>query len=290
MQFVFQGTLDELKDLIRKKACALHRSIVVYHNDPALLQIGFLRLGHSGGRFFAAKVSVENNRIILDGEIKNLTTRIPDADTRSFFQKLRDTLFGLTVLYVFLALIPWAVWSIFRIPHPWIAFLIPALVLLTLQLPPLFHRGERTFDAEDSSFLRFMTMVTTGEITIPSNSQELYSMLLHTPGLHSFPKIKDNVITWELYENVFVEAAVSEHDTLIDIIHKSTFLGSYMHWHPDREEIYEELCALGKKGNILVLRKTLGGSETYYIGESDKYPFSPTKKRHWGKLIYLKQK
>ena len=55
MQFVFNGTLEEFKSTIRTKAQALNKDIVVYHNDPNTLEIGFQRLGHSGGRFFAAK-------------------------------------------------------------------------------------------------------------------------------------------------------------------------------------------------------------------------------------------
>lgn len=290
MQFVFNGTLEELKDAIRAKACALHKDIVIYHKEPDILQIGFQRLGHSGGRFFVAGITQENGTVSLDGEIENLTASMPSTDTRSMFQKIRDTLLGLVFIYVFLALIPWTIWSMFSIPYPWISFAIPAVILVILQILPLLHRGERNFKSEDSRFLRFMTMVSSGEITIPTNSQELHKMLLNTPGLHSFPQLKDDVITWDLYDKVYVQTSISEHDTIIDILHRNAFFGSYMHWHPDHEEIYEELLALGKKGNILVLRKFLNGTETYYVGKPDEYRFSAKKKWHWGKLIYLEQK
>lgn len=290
MQFAFNGTLNEFKNTITKKAVLLHKDIVVYHPAPDVLHIGFHRLGHSGGRFFIANITEENENLILDGEIKNLTSRIPSADTRSTFQKIRETLFGLVIVYVFLALIPWIIWSVFEIPHPWISFLIPAIIILLLQIPPLFHRGQKSFDAEDSSFLLFMTMVTSRKITIPVNSQELYKMLANSQGLHSLPQIKDDVITWELYDGVCIEASISEYDTIIDIVQNNAFHDSYTHWHPDLEEMYEELYKLGKAGNILVLRKTLFGIETYYIGEPDKYRFPAKKKWHWGRLIYLSQK
>ena len=66
-------------------------------------------------------------------------------------------------------------------------------------------------------------------------------MLINTDGLHSFPQIENDIITWELYGNIYVQASISEYDTIIDIIHKNTLHGSYMHWHPDIEEMYEEL-------------------------------------------------
>ena len=140
MQFVFYGTLDELKDSIRTRAKAFHKDIVIYQYDPTVLQIGFLRLGHSGGRFFVANITEENESITLDGEIKNLNTTMPNTDTRNLFQKIRDMAFGLVVLYVFLALIPWLIWSIFDIPHPWISFLIPVAIIVAFELVHIFNK------------------------------------------------------------------------------------------------------------------------------------------------------
>lgn len=195
---------------------------------------------------------------------------------------------------MFLALIPWLIWSIFDIPHPWISFAIPAAIIATFELVYLFNKlfckGERSFDKEDDSFLQFMSMISSGEVIVPLNTQELYRMLINTDGLHSFPQIENDTITWELYDNIYVEASISEYDTIIDIIHKNALRGSYMHWHPDIEEMYEELYNIGKKGNILVLRKWLSGTEIYYLGSPDRYQFSKSKKWHWGKLIYLEQK
>ena len=294
MQFVFNGTLENLKENIRKRATAFHKDIVIYQYKPTVLQIGLLRLGHSGGRFFVANITEENNSVILDGEIKNLNTSMPNKDTRNIFQKIRDTVLGFTFLYVFLALVPWIIWSVFDIPHPWISFFIPVAIIVAFELVYLFNKifckGERSFDKEDDGFLQFMTMICSGEVTVPLNTQELYRMLINTDGLHSFPQMENDTITWELYDNIYVEASISEYDTIIDIIHKNILYGSYMHWHPDIEEIYEELYNIGKKGNVLVLRKLLSGTQIYYLGAPDKYRFDKNKKWHWGRLIYLEQK
>lgn len=115
-------------------------------------------------------------------------------------------------------------------------------------------------------------------------------MLINTEGLQSFPKIENDTIIWELYDNACVEASINEYDTIIDIVNRNALHGSYMHWHPSVEEMYEELYNIGKKGNILVLRKLFAGTQIYYLGSPDKYRFSKSKSWHWGKLTYLEQK
>ncbi|MBQ7296209.1 MAG: hypothetical protein IJW86_08490 [Clostridia bacterium] len=94
---------------------------------------------------------------------------------------------------------------------------------------------------------------------------------------------------WKLYKNVYVRAYCDSYDICIDIISNSMLIGSIAHWHPDEDDIFNELYSLGKKGNILVLRRFLT-SGVFYMGEPDKYNFNQKKKWHWGKLIYLEQK
>lgn len=282
MKFVFNGTLDELKETIRAKAKALHKDIVVYHNEPDVLQIGFQRLGHSGGRFFIANVTKKDEKTILTGETKDIFS----YNSNGFLSKVWRYIQEFLLEYLVLGFIPFIVWFCAHTFIPiWVPLLIPVPIMLLLEL-----MSRNRNNAADSAFCKFMTMVTSRDISLPTDSRELYKMLMHTQGLHSFPQLKDDVITWELYDSVYLETYMNEYDTCIDIISKNAFHGSYMHWHPDVEDIYGELCTLGKKGNILVLRKRLGGAETYYIGEPNKYRFSPAKKWHWGKLIYLKQK
>lgn len=281
MQFVFQGTLDELIDTIRTKSKALHKDIVVYHDKPDILRIGFQRLGHSGGRFFVADVLEKDDLVILNGDTRNI-----------FPQKAPEWLYRVwgyidefLLDYLALGFMPWVVWFfVHEYVSIWIPLLFPFPMMVLLEL-----KSRKANANPDDVFYQFMTMVTSGNIAIPTNSQELYNMLMNTQGLHSFPQIKDDMITWELYQNVCVKASISKHDTIIDIVQKNIFQGSYMHWHPELEDMYEELVELGKKGNILVLRKFLNGAEIYYVGEPDKYRFSPKKKWHWGKLVYLKQ-
>lgn len=125
---------------------------------------------------------------------------------------------------------------------------------------------------------------------IPQNTQELYKMIINTSGLHSMPVIDNNILIWDLFEKATVRAYIDSYDTCIAIISKSVPKVYYCHWHPEKDEMYDELCKLGTQGNIIVFRKLIFGTQVYYLGSTDAYHFSPIKKWHWGKLTYLKQK
>ena len=110
------------------------------------------------------------------------------------------------------------------------------------------------------------------------------------PDLHSFPELDGEIIIWKLYKTAYIRAYCDSYDTCIDIINDSIWAGSLTLWHPDEENMLEELYSLGKKGNILVLKKFLYGMGVFNIGEPEKYQFIPKKKWHKVKLINLEQK
>ena len=122
-------------------------------------------------------------------------------------------------------------------------------------------------------------------------TQELYEQLLKLPDLHSYPEIDGEKLIWKLYDNAYVHAYCDSYDTYIGIISTSLSCPS-THWHPDEDDMLDELCSLGKKGNILVLKSFLMGMGTgvFYLGEPEKYRFNKQRKWHWGKLTYLEQK
>ena len=128
-------------------------------------------------------------------------------------------------------------------------------------------------------------------------TKELYDAIICKPDLHSLPDLYDNILIWYLYENAYIQAFCHDGDTSIDIIGNSVFSGSMMHWHPDADDMIDELYTLGKKGNMLVLKKSLWGTSVFYSGLpenfslSDKIPIHFGKKK-WdgGQLVYLEQK
>ena len=120
-------------------------------------------------------------------------------------------------------------------------------------------------------------------------TKELYEKLIQMPNLHSFPKLDGEILIWNLYENAYIHAYCDSYDTCIDVIGTNPLVPS-IHWHPDEDDMLEELYTLGKKGNVLVLKNFLLGTGVFYMGEPEKYAFNPKKKWHWGKITYLKQK
>lgn len=123
------------------------------------------------------------------------------------------------------------------------------------------------------------------------NTKELYEKLLQMPDLHSAPEFDGKELIWKLYDKASICAYCDSYDTYIGVVSTSALCPS-MHWHPDEDDMLDELYALGKMGNILVLRSFAAGMGTgvFYIGEPNKYRFCKNKKWHWGRLIYLEQR
>lgn len=127
-------------------------------------------------------------------------------------------------------------------------------------------------------------------------TKEAYDALICKPDLHSIPELYDNILIWKLYKNAYVQAYCDNGNTCIDIVGGSMLTGSLMHWHPDETDVIDELYSLGKKGNLLVLKKSLFCTSTFYIGPSENYPLSDRSRFHFGmkkwdggRLVYLEQ-
>ena len=122
-------------------------------------------------------------------------------------------------------------------------------------------------------------------------TKELFEQLLEMPDLHSVPELDGEILIWKLYKNAYVRAYCDSYDTCIEII-STSFTCPSTHWHPDEDDMLDELYLLGKKGNILVIKSFLMGMGTgvFYLGEPEKYRFNKKRKWHWGKLTYLEQK
>ena len=121
-------------------------------------------------------------------------------------------------------------------------------------------------------------------------TKELYKELIQMPDLHSTPELDGEILIWKLYENAYVRAYCDSYDTCIDIISNSILIGSLTHWHPDEDDMFDELYSLGQKGNILVIQNSLLFKGVFYKGTPHEYRFDKNKKWHWGKLTYLEQK
>ena len=101
MKFIFNGTLDELIETIHLKAKEYNKDIVIYDNEPNILEIGFQRLSHNGGRFFVANVTDESNKVILDGEIKDVFP----SQKKSKFGRIWSEFTEYLLAYIFLEIL-----------------------------------------------------------------------------------------------------------------------------------------------------------------------------------------
>ncbi len=123
------------------------------------------------------------------------------------------------------------------------------------------------------------------------NTKELYEKMCNTPDLCGIFELKGETIHWSLFEGYNIQVAVDPRDNYFGIDKKIGILSDPItHWHPETDEIYEEVCNIGLKGNVLVIRKNLLCTSVVYMGEEENCPYSAKKKWSWGKILYLKAK
>ena len=162
--------------------------------------------------------------------------------------------------------------------------MFPKLNLNDIMIPECIFitwNYENTFENEDSAL----------KMVIPKSSKELYDMMLQTPDLcGKFELAKNNGnIVWNVHKNIRIQISVNTEDCYLGV-NKMLFgriESSIMHWHPTIFEIYDEVCKIGKRGNVLVLRSTWIGSTLLYAGTKDNCPYLPNQKYLFGKYYYL---
>ena len=152
MQFVFKGTLDELKETIHLKAKEHNKDIVVYNSEPNILEIGFQRLGYSGGRFFIANVTEESNKVILDGEIKDIF----DDQKKTKIGRIWNEFTGYLLAYIFLEILLIIPWIFLRnIISLWIPLILPIIYLIIRHF-----LNKKSDEKLDKAFTEFMSCCT----------------------------------------------------------------------------------------------------------------------------------
>lgn len=132
--------------------------------------------------------------------------------------------------------------------------------------------------------------MNTEEKNSPQTTEELYNMLLETPDLAGKLELEGDAVFWT-FNNFWVYASLDQNEGYIEVnIKKEHWWQSsqLLHWHPMKDEIYKDLCALGNKNNVLVIRSGWLFSDIFYLGKESEYKYTPNKKRHRGRLYYLK--
>lgn len=129
------------------------------------------------------------------------------------------------------------------------------------------------------------------KMIIPQSAEELYGMMLETPDLCGRFELDKSAgsITWNLSENIVIEIGIDTPECYIGInkSHDGKVGGEITHLHPSVFEIYDEICKIGKRGNVTVLRASPVGSALLYAGRKDVCPYPREKKLLLGKYYYL---
>ena len=158
MQFIFNGTLDELKETIYLKAKEYNKDIVIYYNEPNSLEIGFHRLGHNGGRFFIADIIEKSEKTVLKGEIKNVFQNQRKNKIGHLLNELSEYLLAYILLEILL-IIPWIFLK--NIISLWIPLILPVIYLIIRNF--LNKKEEKTLDKDFVEFMTACTVYTTNE-------------------------------------------------------------------------------------------------------------------------------
>lgn len=142
---------------------------------------------------------------------------------------------------------------------------------------------ENAFENEDSPL----------KMLIPESSADLYEMMLQTPDLCGSFELTDDgeKIMWNLYKNIKIEIDVHPQECYFGVNELFGKIESGItHWHPSIFEIYDEVCNIGRRGNVMVLRSTVGCGSLMYFGSKADCPYLPNKKSLLGKYYYLEAK
>lgn len=126
---------------------------------------------------------------------------------------------------------------------------------------------------------------------IPENAGELYKMLKKTPDLAGEFEYQNNAQN-ELINyscgNLFLEIDVDYISINLKRNGKSN--KNLTHYHPEEQDVYKEVYNITKRGNVLVVKTTLGGCSVLYVGKKQNCPYDENSKAFLSKIYYFEMK
>lgn len=119
----------------------------------------------------------------------------------------------------------------------------------------------------------------------PEFIPNIFQMMKKNPSLAGSFELAEGCdeITWNLFEGYVIK--IAEDYIGIDRMLFGKIPSALTHWHPSDDELYEDICNLGTKGNVTVIHKSILGESVLYSGEKSSCHY----KRKWlfGRYIYL---
>lgn len=100
------------------------------------------------------------------------------------------------------------------------------------------------------------------------NTKELYEKLCLIEGIKGDISFVENMLTWRFNDNVCIEAFSEDGDTYIGVEKGD------MHFHPNEEDMFQELCEINDGEKIFVSKVGIFGRHItgmYQRGFFEKY-------------------
>ncbi|MCH5171826.1 MAG: hypothetical protein J1F31_03215 [Erysipelotrichales bacterium] len=124
---------------------------------------------------------------------------------------------------------------------------------------------------------------------VPYNTKTLYEMMLKNEKLGGKFELKNNdLIVWT-FERVTYQISIDKVDGYFGVFKNNKLQLEITHWHPEPHEIYDDVCKVGEKGNLLIIKTLLGSATVIYMGRPEKCTFN-IKKMHIGKVYCFESK
>ena len=155
---------------------------------------------------------------------------------------------------------------------------------------------KKPFENEDSPF----------NMVVPRSSEELFEMIENTPNLCGLFEHNENteIVYWKPFVdntakftdicNRIVISIDFDYEECLITVSKQLFKGKsdlpITHLDTTEYEIYDKVCNIGKRGNVLVIRKLLFYDKILYIGPKKDCPYSEDKKYLFGEYYFLEAK
>ena len=133
IKFEFNGSKDKF---LKELKFGIKESLKDYRYefpDDNHINIGFKRLGHSGGRWFISEFKCENNQTILNGSFKDVYLT-PHNRIAEFFINI----FFHIIVYLILFGIIFGIWLINRFNNI-VLFALPIIIILALRFIAIYQ-------------------------------------------------------------------------------------------------------------------------------------------------------
>ncbi len=126
---------------------------------------------------------------------------------------------------------------------------------------------------------------------IPSDARKLHEMLLNTPDVCGcFTLTDDTAIELKMNPDFKISIIFDPREFTI-ILDKRLFGSRFTpltHWHVDADDIYEELCNIARRGNVLVIRNAFLYTSVLYRGTQKDCPYPMDRKWNRGRMYFIK--